>query len=274
MADGHNREHSRERQQPGLIADTAACIRFFSRLPLPRLSSADDPAAMPDFTVSARAMPLAGALIGLPAALVLLLLSLTALPALAAAGLAVVILVALTGALHEDGLADVADGFFGGTSRERRLEIMKDSRTGAFGALALALATLLKVALLAALAERLGPSGAALTLVSAEAASRALALWQWSALPAARPDGLAARFGRPGRKAATQGLLLAALCLVPAALAMPAPHLSLAVVLAALAAHGVGRLAVAKIGGATGDVLGAVQQISGLAFLAGLAMLP
>jgi adenosylcobinamide-GDP ribazoletransferase len=114
--------------------DLAACIRFFSRLPLPRLGKWDDPAALPAFQRMARAAPLAGVLVALPAALVGLLLGFTALPHLAIGLLMTGALAAVTGGLHEDGLADVADGFFGGHTPERRLEIMKDSRIGSFGA--------------------------------------------------------------------------------------------------------------------------------------------
>ncbi|WP_328804136.1 adenosylcobinamide-GDP ribazoletransferase [Roseibium aggregatum] len=257
-----------------LLADLAACTRFFSRLPLPRLGPSDNPDAAPYFRRVSRAAPLAGVLIALPAALLGLILGLTALPPLATALIVVGTLAATTGALHEDGLADVVDGFFGGGTSERRLEIMKDSRIGTFGALALVLSVALRTILLSALLERFGPGEAMVLFLGAEALSRTLMVWQWSQLPSARPDGLGNRFGRPDTGAAGQAALFGALCLLPSAVALSVPALSLGLILAGIAAHGIGRLVLAKIGGFTGDVLGAVQQITALAFLLGIAMIP
>lgn len=255
-----------------LAADTAACVRFFSRLPLQPVNRFDDPAAAPDFTRIARAAPAAGAIIALPAAALGLLLAHTALPVLAVAVIIVGVLAATTGGLHEDGLGDVADGFFGGATRQRRLEIMKDSRIGAFGVLALVLSIALKIALLAALFQRFSPADAALLFLSGEALSRALLVWQWHQLPSARPHGLGARFGKPGHRSVNQALLVTLTFLVPALLLLPFAGLFLGLVLAAGAAYGTGRMSRAKIGGATGDVLGAVQQLGALGFLAGMLM--
>jgi len=255
-------------------ADTAACVRFFSRLPLQPVNRFDDPAAAPDFTRIARAAPAAGAIIALPAAAFGLLLSHSALPVVAVAVIIVGLLAATTGGLHEDGLGDVADGFFGGTTRQRRLEIMKDSRIGAFGVLALVLSILLRVALLAALFQRFSPADAALLFLGSEALSRALVVWQWNRLPSARPDGLGARFGKPGQRAVNQALLVTLPFLIPALLLLPFTGLFLGLALATGAAYGTGRIARAKIGGATGDVLGAVQQLSALGFVTGMIMVP
>jgi adenosylcobinamide-GDP ribazoletransferase len=255
-------------------ADTAACVRFFSRLHLERINSLDDPAAAPDFTRIARAAPVAGAVIALPAAALGLLLAYTALPALAAAVLIVGLLIATTGGLHEDGLSDVADGFFGGATRQRRLEIMKDSRIGAFGALALILSVALRISLVAALFQRFSPADAALLFLCSEALSRALLVWQWHQLPSARPDGLGARFGKPAHQTVIQALLATLCLLIPAIVLLPLSGLFLGLVLAIGTAYGTGRMAKAKIGGATGDVLGAVQQLSALGFLTGMLMVP
>ena len=121
------------------------------------------------------------------------------LPPLVCAGLAVGALVIVTGALHEDGLADVADGFGGGATRERKLEIMRDSRIGAYGAAALALSLILRVAALSALLDH-GLGAAAAGLILAGAASRAAALAPLALLPAARADGLGAGAGAPRRR--------------------------------------------------------------------------
>ncbi|MCL4152003.1 UNVERIFIED_CONTAM: hypothetical protein GTU68_009582 [Idotea baltica] len=258
----------------GFAADTAACIRFFSRLPLPAVNASDDPAALPDFARIARAAPLAGTAIALPAAALGMLLGFSHLPELAVATITIGLLALTTGALHEDGLGDVADGFFGAASREKRLTIMKDSRIGVYGALALIVTTVLRVALLAALWQRLGPADAALILLGSEALSRAVLVWQWQVLPPARPDGLAARFGKPLPETARQAILVALILLLPAALLLPLPALSLGLLLAAGIAHMTGRLALTRVGGVTGDVLGAIQQLSGLGFLTGVLMLP
>jgi adenosylcobinamide-GDP ribazoletransferase len=257
-----------------LFADTAACIRFFSRIPISSVNHADDPASAPDFPRIARAAPLAGVFIALPAAGLGMLLGFTELPVLAVACLTVALLAATTGALHEDGLSDLADGFFGASAREQRLEIMKDSRIGAFGSLTLTLAIILRVALLAAVWQRFGPADAALLFLSGEALSRTLVVWQWNMQPLARPEGLAARFGKPGNQSFQQALLVSIPLLLPSALMLSLPAFSLGVLLAAGTAYAIGRLAIIKIGGVTGDVLGAIQQLSGLGFLLGMLMVP
>ncbi|MBD8874982.1 adenosylcobinamide-GDP ribazoletransferase [Roseibium polysiphoniae] len=252
-----------------LVADTAACVRFFSRLPVPKLCSADDPARLPDFSQISRAIPLAGIVVAMPAGLLVLLLGLSQLPTLASGFLVVGMLAMVTGALHEDGLADVADGFFGGHTPERRLEIMKDSRIGAFGSIALIVSLGLKAVLIAALLDRYTPLEAMVILLGAESLGRTLIVWQWSTLPAARPDGLAHRFGVPISKTFKQACIFGAACLLPTLPVLPLPSLALGLILAPLAAHGVGMLAKARIGGFSGDVLGAVQQVGTLVFLAG-----
>lgn len=252
-----------------LIAEVAACVRFFSRLPLPSLTSADRIEALPDFSKIARAIPLAALVVSLPASLAGLLIGLTDLPALATSILIVGLLVMTTGALHEDGLADVADGFFGGATRERRLEIMKDSRIGTFGAVALILSLGLKVVLIAALLDQHGPLTAMIMLLSAECLSRTLMIWQWHALPSARPDGLGNRFGVPGLSMVFQAIVVTTVLLIPSAIVLPVIPLSLGLLIAFAMAYGIGRLSLQKIGGFTGDVLGAIQQMTALSFLAG-----
>lgn len=257
-----------------LLADTAACVRFFSRLPIPRTCPADDPAASPDFGRISRTAPLAGLIVALPASLLGLVLGFTQLPSLATAFVMCGALAMITGALHEDGLADVADGFFGGSTPERRLEIMKDSRIGAFGALALMISIGLRAALIAALLTRYGPTYAILVFLGAEAFSRALLVWQWSTLLSARPDGLGARFGIPGPTATRQAILLGVLCLIPGASILSVSALSAGLLLSTLTAHVTAKLALRKIGGFTGDVLGAIQQVATLGFLVGVLALP
>ncbi|WP_037545402.1 adenosylcobinamide-GDP ribazoletransferase [Stappia stellulata] len=259
---------------PGrLLADVAATLRFFSRIAVPAVNRHDDPARLPDFRRAAAVAPVSAIVIALPGITVFWLALQTALPASVAALFGLAVGIALTGALHEDGLADVADGFFGAGRPERRLEIMKDSRIGAFGTLALISALGLKTLLVATLALRYGGGGAALGWLAAESGSRAAFVAVWKALPPARPDGLAAKCGTPTRRAVD---FAAALALLPfaAALSVYGPAaVTLAIVAQAAAGVAVARLAIAKIGGQTGDVLGATQQASCLAGLTGLCIL-
>ncbi|WP_209010740.1 adenosylcobinamide-GDP ribazoletransferase [Labrenzia sp. PHM005] len=257
-----------------LFADMATCVRFFSRLQLPAVNTVDTPAAPPDFTRISRAAPLAGAFVALPAAGAGLLLGMTDLPALVIAVAVAAVLTIVTGALHEDGLSDVADGFFGGATVEKRLDIMKDSRIGAFGTVALVFAILLRVALIAALLDRFSVADAVLLVVTGEAVSRFLLVWQWSRHPLARPDGLAARFGKPDRDALHQALLVTTVLILPAVFCISLTGLALGLITGAIVALLAGQLAVKKIKGTTGDVLGAIQQLSGLGFLTGLLMVP
>lgn len=249
-----------------LCAELGAALRFFSRLPVPRLGPADDPAAPPRFATVARVIPLAGAVLGVPGALIVGLGALAHLPAGVSAVFAVALLVAVTGAFHEDGLADTADGFGGGWSRARKLEIMKDSRLGSYGAAALVLVLLARITLLAALIEQ-NALVAALALVAAGAVARGAALALVSSLPSARADGVAAAAGRPERASLLLGSALAtalALMLIGPVAGVGAALVATAAAFAAAA--GVGRLALAQIGGQTGDVAGAAEQAGEVAF--------
>lgn len=232
-----------------------SALALLTRLPVPDHRPAGAEAAW--------AWPLVGGLLGLLAAMLASALLALGLPPGPVAAAVLALLALLTGALHEDGLSDTADGLLGGRSRERRLEIMKDSRIGSFGALALALVMLASWSALEALiAEgRLwGP------LIAAAALSRAPMAVVMAALPPARPGGLSAGTGRPSPAVAGAAvgvaLVLAVLTLGPAALA-PVLAAALLPALLALAAQ-------RMIGGQTGDILGACQQ---LAFAGALAML-
>jgi adenosylcobinamide-GDP ribazoletransferase len=175
-----------------------------------------------------------------------------------------------TGALHEDGLADVADGFGGGTTRERRLEIMRDSRIGAYGGAALVLALALRIGALATLLDRTGYA-AATGLILAAALSRVAALAPMVLLPPARPGGLSASVGRPDRASLATALVLGAVLAVLAVpLGLPLGGVALMILCAGLAALALVRLARARIGGQTGDVIGACQQVSEIAALVAL----
>jgi len=176
------------------------------------------------------------------------------LPPLVAATLAVVAGILVTGALHEDGLGDTADAFAGGTDRDSTVRILKDPRLGTFGVLAVTASLLLRVAAVAALA----PAAALAALPAAGALSRAAAVAAMTALPAATDTGLGASYvaalSRPRAIAgAAAGLVVAVALLGVAALWAAAA--------AGLAAALLGRLAVRRLGGVTGDILGAIQQV-------------
>jgi adenosylcobinamide-GDP ribazoletransferase len=231
-----------------LASEVAACIGFFTRLPAGRLGLPEA-----SFAVALWAAPLAGALVGLCAGIAFAVASWLALPHALAAVVALGAALMVTGSLHEDGVADVADAFGGGHTRERKLEIMKDSRNGTFGVVAL---TMTLIARWAAIAALFTTGQAFAALVAAHAASRALLPAFMAMVAPARPGGLSAGIGPvPGAVA------VAALCLGALALLM----LGLEAAAAAALALGVlffvmKWLTERQIGGQTGDVLGALQQ--------------
>lgn len=256
---------------PGWLIATAICIRFYSRLPVPRLGGEDAAHALPDFRLIPRAVPLAALVIALPAALILLIAGLAGVSPPLAATLTVTVLVLTTGAFHEDGLADTADGLFGGHTPERRLEIMKDSRVGSFGALALGLSLLLRITALSALLQALGGWAAAAALLSAAPVSRAIALYLLATQPPARASGASAAVGQPSNATAWIALALALALALAAALlgGLPLAGLALGLLLAAAASLWLMRFARRLIGGQTGDILGAAQQLAEIALYCG-----
>lgn len=240
--------------------DLIACLGFFSRLPLPQWPDAAQ------FPQALRLAPLAGALLGLASAIPFALALSWNEPPLVAALLALAAAALLTGCLHEDGLADVADGFGGGFTREKKLEIMRDSRIGAFGASALILSFGLRASALAALAAT--PVRAVAVFVAAGAVSRLGCLAPVLLLRPARYDGVGHGAAGLSLEEAKPALALAlAFSLLPwfagfsFAVAFTAPFV------AGLAVWGFCELARAQIGGQTGDVAGAAQQISEIAVL-------
>jgi adenosylcobinamide-GDP ribazoletransferase len=209
--------------------------------------------------------PLVGALIGLVAALVLVVATNMGLPPLAAAAAALGAGARLTGALHEDGLADTADALAAGGDRERALEIMRDSRLGSYGAMALVLVLLARASAIVSLVP---VEQAAVALMAAEAVARAAMPVVMRYQRSARASGLAATTGRPEDRRVWLGLGIAAvltLLLIPLEVALPA------LVAAAVVGAGIAFLLGRRFGGCTGDTLGAVEQATGLAFLLCLA---
>jgi adenosylcobinamide-GDP ribazoletransferase len=255
---------------PGRFApaarNVADALRFFTRLRL----GEPGPNVSLDLRRIASAAPVAGAVVGLIGALVLALTALLGLPPLLRAGLATAALLVATGALHEDGLADVADGFGGGATRAMKLEIMRDSRIGAYGAIAIALALILRVGALAAALDG-GFWRAAVSLMLVAALSRAAALTPLALLPPARADGVGASAGPldSNALAAAWGSALV-IALVLGLVALGLAHALLAALMSGAGALAMVALARRAIGGQTGDVAGAAQQCGEIAAWCGL----
>ncbi len=253
------------------LDDIRHCLAFLTRLPVPLPAEAAQPGAL---ARAAWAFPLAGAVVGGVAGLALLAAEALSLDSMVGSFVAVAAAVLLTGGLHEDGLADVADGFGGGHDRAGKLAIMRDSRIGSYGVLALVLSVGLRVSLLASLATS---GGAALALMAAGALSRAAMVPVMATLLPARTDGLGVGAGRPkwvtAGAAVMLGVILAGLALGPweagawEDIVLAAWTFLAAMIAAVVAAVGVAVLARRQIGGLTGDVLGTVQQAAEIAVL-------
>lgn len=249
----------------------AQALRFYSRLPVPRLPFEADPHAMPDFTAIAPAVPVAGTILSGIGALIgtaALLLGLS--PGIAAA-ITLCTIVIITGCFHEDGLADACDGLWGGMTPERRLEIMRDSRVGAYGAAGLALSLLLRFAILSELFRLMGPY-AAIAIAPIGGLSRALSLLPTRFLPPARTGGIAAATLMPGTAGLVAAVLIGALLFAAGMLWLGLPRALVVAILPAFLAVGLAiRLMRHKIGGFTGDLLGATQQLVEIALLLSVA---
>ncbi|WP_112321603.1 adenosylcobinamide-GDP ribazoletransferase [Oceanibium sediminis] len=228
---------------------------FLTRLPL----RGPDPWPEDGLARAARYFPLVGALVGLIAGLVWLGALGLGLPPLPAAALALCAQLLLTGALHEDGLADCADGLGGGATRERALEIMRDSRIGTYGALALGMSLILRIAALASLG---GAPGLA-ALILAHTVARTAIVSALVSMDYARETGLAS--GARGTSGAEAGIALILALL--AALVLGGAW-GLAALLAGLGAMLIARQRLnARLGGYTGDGLGLIAQLAEITVL-------
>lgn len=237
--------------------DLRLAAGFLTRLPM---LSRGDGAARP-LAEAVRVFPLVGAALGLAAGLVYGFAAAIGLPPSLAAVLTLAALIAATGALHEDGLADSADGLGGAATPAAKLAIMRDHQMGAYGVIAVTLGLIARLAALTALAE---PGLVLAALVTVGAASRAAIAPVMLRLPLARSDGLASRAGTPGRRDVAIGGCLA---LVIAVVALEFTAALGVLLFGALAAFAVASLARRQIGGYSGDILGAVQQAAEIAML-------
>jgi adenosylcobinamide-GDP ribazoletransferase len=240
------------------LADLRAALALLTRLPLPHLN------ATPRGAAAAWAYPVVGVIIGAMAGMVAALSLFLGLTPAVAAALTLAAQAMLTGAMHEDGLADSADGLWGGWDKARRLEIMKDSHIGSYGVLALILVTLARWSALAVVLKT-GSHFGAIATVAALSRAPMVVLMSW--LPNARATGLSALVGRPAPKVAGLALSIAvAVCLL-----LTGWHAFGMVAFVAIVTLGLGLTARAKIGGQTGDILGASQQLAEAAALCALA---
>jgi adenosylcobinamide-GDP ribazoletransferase len=238
-----------------------AALRFFTRLPVPAWigHSAEQ------LNHAARYFPLVGLIVGgIGAAVTLAAMQFW--PDSIAVLLGMMATLLATGAFHEDGLADMIDGFGGGWTREDVLRIMKDSRIGSYGAIGIGMALLLKFSALTGLAVLPAPTFFAL-LVAGHGVSRLASTTLIHALDYAREEGkakpLATRLG-------SGELAFAALCGLAPCLLLPWAQVIVALGLVALVTLLAARSFVKRIGGYTGDCLGATQQLTEIAFYLGL----
>lgn len=242
------------------LDDLRTAIGFQTRIPVPH----PDGAHPSNFVRAQRLFPVVGAAIGAFVGGIYLALAWLNIPALAAAALAFGAGALLTGALHEDGLGDLADGFGGGRDKASKLEIMRDSRLGTYGTLTLLVSYVAKVTALAAL-----PGDAVIaSLIAAHALARGTISPLALVSPHARTDGLGHSAGRPTPAVA---ITSAALALLIAFLVLPWRDAVLAVIIVVLAAAAIAWLAFRQIGGMTGDTLGAAEQCGEIAVLLLLA---
>ena len=239
--------------------DIPAALGLLTRLPV-RLNT---DAATARGARSAWAYPVVGLIIGGIACGLTTPLIWLGLPAPLAAALWLAITIILTGAMHEDGLADTADGLWGGWTVARRLEIMKDSQIGTYGTLALVLSVLIRwqaLNLLLAHSQWTAP-------IAAACLSRAAMVGLMAALPHARPSGLSQSVGRP--RATTALIACGAALLI--CLILTGPQTIILGTIAATTTVICGVIALSKIKGQTGDILGATQQIAEIMLLCLLA---
>lgn len=249
--------------QPRPFADDLVmAMRFFSRIPV-----GDAPYGVPNLDRMAPVLPLASIFIGVLPALVLMGLCWVTAPAFVAATIGVALMVIVTGAMPEDALADSADGLFGGASIDRRLEIMKDSRHGTYGVVAIALYLILRVAALGSIAA-VNPLAAGALLLATTVLARSGSLWLSAALPSAREGGASASAGRVSRRSFAIGLAFALLV----TFVLAGPFVGVVGLLVGIAAAtGVAMAWVwtcrQLVGGQTGDLIGALHALIEIAVL-------
>lgn len=249
----------------GLMADLIMALRFFSRLP-----AGNSPHEAPDLGRIAMALPFAALIMAIIPCAIILLGAWAGIPHFFVATLAVASMAIVGGGMMEDSLADSADGLFGGYTRERRLDILKDSRHGTYGVSALCLFLVLRITAIGSLIA-ISPLTAVGVWLAANLIGRSGGLWVSVALPQARDEGAAAAAGQLPRSSYLVGLGLATLLLVIiGGLATSLLGVVAAIVAVALVVVGWTALCKRLVGGQTGDLIGAAAGLGEVAALTAL----
>jgi adenosylcobinamide-GDP ribazoletransferase len=245
------------------FAELIFSMSFLTRLPIPFARTLDPP----PLSQSMRLFAVAGGMIGAINGLVYVGLLFLHVPPLMSAAITLLIGLMINGGLHEDGLADSADGLFGGKTREQRLAIMRDSRIGSYGAMALITCLLARAGALLTLSD-LPPLTIIAILAAAASFSRVMVVdLVWATRPA-RNDGLSVFAGQPQRSTALFAIVTGAALAICAGLLIKQESGVIAVLAAAAVTGLVRYYAIKLIGGQTGDICGATQILTELVMLA------
>lgn len=232
------------------LLDVPASIGLLTRLPV----RVDGEWATQRGAAAAWAYPIVGLIVGCIAVIGMIVSTAMGLNAQVTALIGVATLTIITGAMHEDGLADTTDGLWGGWDPAQRLKIMKDSYIGTYGVLAIVFSLVMRWLLLTELVEL----DAGTTLIGAAMLSRTAMVGVMTWLPNARNNGLSRKVGRPSRRIAGIAVGIA----IIGAMGFIGDLAVGAIIVVGIVATGCGAIANAKISGQTGDILGAVQQIT------------
>lgn len=246
---------NRDTWQPE-VNDIPAALGLLTRIPV----QVDSAWAADRGPAQAWAYPLAGVALGIIAVIGAWCLGGLGLSPLAIGIMVVGFTAFITGAMHEDGLADTCDGLWGGWTAAQRLEIMKDSRVGVYGVVGLVTILGIKAVLYGQILET-----SIWPILGVMAASRAAMVPVMAYLPHARTNGLSHQVGQPSQQTAWLALAIGGLALL-------ITGGWFAIVLVPLVAWGVAVVARSKINGQTGDILGATQQLSEVAALIGVVI--
>ena len=245
------------------LEDILLALTFFTRIPIRFIVKYDR-----TLMQACWCFPLIGASIGLVGGTFLYLLLVIQIPVAISAVITICFIVILTGALHEDGLADTADGLGGGEDKKSKIEKMRDSRIGSYGVLAILLLTLIKLNALISLATEKPYEISFLSIICAHSLSRfSIIVIPYFSIPASN-EGLARYAGKPATRGIIGSFLITSILIL---MLLPFDQAILSAVLAILVAGAVGLLASFQIKGYTGDILGAAQQVSEVTVLVYLA---
>ena len=243
--------------------DILLALTFFTRIPIHFITKYDR-----TLMQACWCFPLIGAGIGLAGGTLFYILLVVQIPVAISAVTTICFIVILTGALHEDGLADTADGLGGGDNKKSKIEKMRDSKVGSYGVLAILLITLIKLNAIITLATGKPYEIAIISIICAHSLSRfSIIVIPYFSSPAS-DEGLARYAGKPETRGVIGGLLLTSILIF---LLLPFEQATTSAVLAILVAGVIGLLANFQIKGYTGDILGAAQQVSEATVLVYLA---